>query len=486
MNSTITPWTVTLFAAYLQYYTPKRLAGRHLSLTHLRHLSVWLGCPRPQVRSLRKHPLLAAHLTLLYTMGFLDPEDTAYCLRPALMDWLVSDHQQQLCQLLDSLEQERFAVVASQLNLDGCLGLDYRTFLRQAIGRQFAECPVPPRPAVWETCMNQAAASQQAWRLILPVNLAPWLLFDLLQLGEWRPGEMGHGLVPSPLGTGVSTAEPTTQACGDLGRLVCTPLTIARAARRGYGEQGLRWLLEQATQASLPPGVGRQLSTWIKRDQSYRVQTVQLLTTAQDYQLSEILSKRQFKPLVHRQLSPRDAVVSDGLVPKLKRWLKKQQHELELSDYCEAELDNELAYSWLGLRLLVGLKEVMPLSLPAPLVALDQIESQLPADQRDRLETMVERILSDVRQVIRGRDAFFPAVCSPMPQTLVQLETAIADQAALLIEYQSLGDYQPQYRRIQPYRLEQKDKLHYLYAYCYRAEADLTFRVDRISVIRDP
>jgi predicted DNA-binding transcriptional regulator YafY len=73
-----------------------------------------------------------------------------------------------------------------------------------------------------------------------------------------------------------------------------------------------------------------------------------------------------------------------------------------------------------------------------------------------------------------------------MPQTLVQLETAIADQAALLIEYQSLGDYQPQYRRIQPYRLEQKDKLHYLYAYCYRAEADLTFRVDRISVIRDP
>lgn len=490
MNYAVTPWTMALMAAYLQYYTPKQLNGRHLSLTDLRGLSVWLDCPRAQVRSLRKHPLLAAHLTLMYALDFLSLDDDAYSLQPALTEWLFLDHSEQVCRLLAGLDEERFTDVASKLKLDECLRVDYRTFLQQALERQLATEPAPVRSAVWQTSsagQRQLELARQSWQLLLPMHLAPWLLFDLLQLGEWQAGVMGHGLV-------VSAAEPLTQMNSDfsyreglgkdrcaeeMGVLVCTPVTVARAGKRGYGEQTIRWLLEEATQAPLPSGKGQQLAIWIKRGQSYQVRTVQLLTTAQDHQLSEILGKRQLKQLVYRQISPRDAIVSGDLVPKLTRWLAKQQYELETEAFVPTE-PGQAAYSWLGLRILIALKEIMPLPLPAPVTALDQLEGALSADQQSEMEALAKRILSDLRAVIRGRDSFLPAVCSPLPETVAQLQEAINEQKPLLIQYQSLGDYQPQYRRILPYRLEEKDPLYYLHAYCYRAEADLTFRVDRI------
>ena len=497
MNHTVTPWTVALMAAYLQYYTPKRLEGRHLSLTDLRSLSIWLDCPRTQVHSLRKHPLLAAHLTLMYRLGFLDlDDDTFYSLQPALTEWLFLNHTEQTYQLLAGLDESQFTNTASKLNLDECLRIDYRTFLQQSLQRQLGTDPKPTGPVAWQMpseAQRQSELIGQSWQLLLPVHLAPWLLFDLLQLGDWQG--MEHRLV-------VSAADPLTQASGkhnrtinvhfsrfkdveqnecsgDMGVLVCTPLTIAQAAKRGYGEQTIRWLLEEATQLPLPSEKGHQLATWIERGQSYQVRTVQLLTTAQDHQLNEIMGKRQLKQLVYRQISPRAAVVSSDLVPKLKRWLAKQQYELETEAFAPTEL-GQAAYSWLGLRVLVGLKELMPLPLPAPVTALTQLEGILTADQQSEMEALAKRVLSDLRAVIRGRDSFLPAICSPLPETVAQLQEAINEQKPLLIQYQSLGDYQPQYRRIQPYRLEEKEPLYYLYAYCYRAEADLTFRVDRI------
>jgi hypothetical protein len=520
MNYAVTPWTVTLMAAYLQYYTPKRLNGRHLSLTDLRGLSVWLDCPRTQVRSLRKHPLLAAHLTLLYALGFLDLDDNAYSLQPALTEWLFGDHTEQVCQLLDGLDESRFTNAAGKLKLDDCLRVDYRTFLQQALERQLATDPAPTGPVVWQMpseAQQQLELVKQSWQLLLPAHLAPWLLFDLLQLGDmvtrsfaeessYAEVHGGHAEVHGEkqknkssslrtyfdcaASTALSTSQHKPAVLGVSPRssfkvLVCTPVTVARAGKRGYGEQVIRWLLEEATQAPLPCGVGRQLTAWIKRGHSYQVETVQLLTTAQDHQLSEILGKRQLKQHVYRQISPRDAVVSSDLVPKLKRWLAKQQYELETETFVPTE-PGQAAYSWLGLRVLIGLKEIMRLPLAAPTAALEQLEESLSAGQQGEMEALARRILSDLRTVIRGRDSFLPAVCSPLPEMVARLQEAIKEQKPLLIQYQSLGDYQPQYRRIQPYRLEEREPLYYLYAYCYRAEADLTFRVDRISEICNP
>lgn len=477
MNQTVTPWTVALMAAYLQYYTPKRLHGRHLSLTDLRCLSSWLDCPRPQVRSLRKHPLVAAHLTLMYALGFLNLEDDMYSLQPALTEWLFLDQRQQICQLLGGLNEERFTNIASTLNLDACLRIDYRIFLQQALRQQLATEPLPSRPAMWQILSGgsqQAEAAKQSWHLLLPPCLAPWLLFDLLQLGEL----VSQNDTEDPQAWAERSRNRFTENNSEK-VLVCTPLTVARAGKRGYGKQVIKCLLEEATQAPLPSNVARQLTTWLKRGRSYQVGTVQLLTTAQDHQLSEILRHRQLKQHIDRQVSPREAIVSSELVPILKRWLAKQQYELETEAFAPTDL-GPAAYSWLGLRVLVSLRELMPLPLPAPVTALTQLEGSLAADQRSEMEALARHILSNLHAIIRGQDSFFPAVCSPLPETVARLQKAINEQKPLLIEYQSLGDYRPQFRRIQPYRLEEREPLYYLYAYCYRAEADLTFRVDRI------
>lgn len=475
-------------AAYFQYYTPKRLHGRHLSLTDLRRLSVWLNCPRTQVRSLRKHPLLAAHLLLMYGLGFLDLDnDTFYNLQPTLTEWLFLGHKEQISKLLAALEEPQLTNIASKLGLDECLKLDYHTFLQQSLQRQLATDPEPAvGPVVWQTPFNeqqQPNLGEQSWQLLLPAHLAPWLLFDLLQLGEWQGEAIARNCVKKKHTCVEYSHSNVTEQSGET-VLVCTPLTIAKAGKRGYSEQTIRWLLEEATQAPLPTGVAQQLATWLKRGQSYQVRTVQLLTTAQDHQLSEILSQKRLKQCIYRQISPKDAIVSSDLVPKLKRWLAKQQYELETAAFMQTELD-QTAYSWLGLRVLVGLKELMPLPLPAPVTALTQLEGMLTTNQQSEMEALARRILSDLRAVIRGQDSFFPAVCSPLPETLARLQEAIKEQKPVLIQYQSLGDYQPQYRRIQPYRLEKKEPLYYLYAYCYRAEADLTFRVDRIFQLTD-
>jgi predicted DNA-binding transcriptional regulator YafY len=44
-----------------------------------------------------------------------------------------------------------------------------------------------------------------------------------------------------------------------------------------------------------------------------------------------------------------------------------------------------------------------------------------------------------------------------------------------------LGELKASYRQVQPLRLEKRGSLYYLHAYCYRAETNLTFRMDRIQ-----
>jgi predicted DNA-binding transcriptional regulator YafY len=74
----------------------------------------------------------------------------------------------------------------------------------------------------------------------------------------------------------------------------------------------------------------------------------------------------------------------------------------------------------------------------------------------------------------------------PVSSTLIAaLQQAIKQEGTVTISYQALGDRKATYREIQPLRLEQHGKLFYLYAYCYRAESNLTFRLDRIKEMRN-
>jgi predicted DNA-binding transcriptional regulator YafY len=56
----------------------------------------------------------------------------------------------------------------------------------------------------------------------------------------------------------------------------------------------------------------------------------------------------------------------------------------------------------------------------------------------------------------------------------------LVEERPLSIACQALGDGEPHHRLVEPLRLEERGQLYYLYACCYRAEADRVFRLDRL------
>ena len=196
-RSPISIYSLTLTLAYLQYYTPKQLPrGRFISPIHLRRLAAWTGSPAPQLRTLRHHPSLAAHLALLHAAGLITFAGGRLTPCSAASAWLHAAPHRQIARLLNTLASPQWTSALNRLRLQETLPLDYVTFIRQSLARQQTK-PLPaPEPAVW------LDAPPDTWLIHLPTSLPPWLHFDLRQLGQWEPG--------APL--------------------ACTPLTIAAAA----------------------------------------------------------------------------------------------------------------------------------------------------------------------------------------------------------------------------------------------------------------
>jgi hypothetical protein len=139
---------------------------------------------------------------------------------------------------------------------------------------------------------------------------------------------------------------------------------------------------------------------------------------------------------------------------------------------------------WLSTRVLVGLRGLLPVSAVPPTLTLSELTGRLTPLKLEHLEHQAQRILEVVSSAIRGRDAFFPP-CTPVSREVINLVTdAIEQETTLEISYQSLADYQPRPRCVSPLRLEQKGSLYYLHAYCYRAERNLTFRLDRVHALQ--
>lgn len=451
----LSPHTVTITLAYLHRYTPAILPRRRLvAARHLREMANWLGYPRPDLRSIRHHHPLAAHFALLHASRFVSFSGAETMLLPGATSWLHAGTHAQIDRLLAVLEGERWQQALTELGLQTVLKPDYTTYLQQVLQRQ-DDAPLPSSVHA----RLQVAASKQVWSLCLSPALPTWLTFDLLQLGHWQPQRK---------------------------LLRCTALTVGQAMRRGYGAQMIRWLLETATQAPLPSVAEQQLQDWQKRDQAYQVEQVYLLSVKQPSRLADLLRQNRFRRYVQRQLSPRHAIIAGEMIPVLTKWLQKRDYALSATipnggNRLLSPEAEETGYDWLGLRLLIGLGTMVPLPYPPPYARLNAVGETLDAQRRSELENVVEEILSRVQIAIRGRDAFFPASETPPPALTAHIEATIMAEGQLHIQYQSLGDIEARWRCIQPLRLEQRGQLYYLVAYCYQAEDNRVFRLDRIK-----
>ena len=459
--------SLCLVLAYIHRFRPPLLPRRRfLPPAHLRQVAVWIGRPAPELRSIRAHRPLLVHFTLLQAAGLLHAGDAALLLDTGVTDWLHMPAPSQLELLLAAQQSPAWHDTLSKQGWQTVLGCEYDAYVQQSLHSQLAAAP-----ATGEGGVDQIIWADTQLTMELGDHLPLWLLFDLLQLGNWQPGQP----------------------------LSCTPQTINQAAARGYGQPLLEWLLATATGQRLTPPQRARLDYWLRQGRAHRLQAVLLLETAQPNQLEAILKQARFKPYTKAQISPRHAIVSSDLSAQLQNWLQEQGYHLQLPPHHAATAlaatppangaSSDLAtpeqisteYQWLGLRLLIGLGELIPLPYPAPFALLERVGEQLSPWRYDDLEAKARQLLQQLRHLVRGQDAFLPAP-QPVDQKLIDtVQTAIARQQPLDVHYQSPADYEPRYRRIQPVRLEQRGTLYYLYAYCYRAEADLVFRLDRIS-----
>lgn len=449
----ITPYRLTLVLAYCAYYTPKFLSGRCLAATHLRRLSAWLNHPVPTIRSARQHPMLALHLAVAQGCQLVSCDSGTWRVTQLGMEWVAADNLTQLEYLVKQLQDDMiWQETLAKLNLTDTLGLDNRTYALQQLERQRTENH-SAGIAKWRHLPDED------WRLDLPEDLPLLTLFHLLQMGSWlsedRPGQ----------------------------EWLATQYSIARAAQSGYGINQIEYTLINATGEPLPENIRKQLAVWYAVHDSYEVKPVYLLSVKQPEQLLPVLTHGLMKRQVQEQIGRRHAIVSPGIIPGLRNWLAKQDIPLAESETKSENVDIDAGTVWLALEVLRGLQKMLPLALPPMRVGnvQEDLEAEIGDIVQAEMEVRATQILTAVKQAIRGKDAFFPAIHTNAETILEMITTAMNTDQLLDITYRGLVDVEPYLRRIEPLRLEQWHQLHYLHAYCYRAEANRVFRVDRIK-----
>lgn len=450
------PFSLALTLGFFHYYTPPRLARRpEPAAIHLRRLSAWHGLAHPPGRrSLPRHRALALQLALLHAAGLLNLDARLITPTPAATSWLRAAPADQRRVLLDPLDDgARWAALVAHLRLAEALPDHFAAWAGQFLRRLAHEPDPPPAPA-------GLRIAPALWQLRLYPATPPDLLFDLLQLGRWHP------------------------LTRDGGRLDLNPHSIARAVQRGYGVEGIIHALETALHRPLDSSLRADLRDWARAAHAYRLQTVCVLETARDEQLKAVYAARRFRPHTLRRLSPRHAVVDPAIRPALEAWLQQRGFALDAAPPDPARpavAFPDPAYDWLGLRVLLGLGDLVPLPVPPPHAQLATAAARLAPAELGRLEETARRLLDDLRDAIRGRDAFYPALRPPDDDLLRAVADALRHDRTLTITYRTLGDSAPRVRRVRPHSLEQRGELTYLRAWCYLAEAELTFRLDRVT-----
>ncbi|GAB4159178.1 MAG: hypothetical protein Fur0021_29760 [Candidatus Promineifilaceae bacterium] len=403
---------------------------------------------------MRQHSLLTLHLLILLAAELLAVEDGFWVCTPQFFAWLTASYQEQLERLAaawatDSSRQAAF----ERAKLAALATIERVAFAQQQLDRLLLQ----PEPA-WQTATWLGDDGiEGGWRLQLPAFLLPEILFHLLQMGEWQPDRI----------------------------IRVTGVTMGKAWQQGYNLTFVRYLLRAATNEPLSAAQGETLLAWYGRADRYQLRTVKLLSTRQPQEMADILGNARLRQYVSEQIGPRHAIVSPEMEAPLRRWVEKKGFPLHTATKTREEMawDDMAGYAWLGMRVLTLLKAVSP-HMPGPPARMwEELQAALTPLQQTAVAQAAEAIMEDVREAIRGKDAFLPATTAVPEEWLEIIRRAIESEGVLNTVYQSLGEQVPRFRCLQPLWLEQRGALYYLHAYCYRTERELVFRVDRFTEI---
>ena len=276
------------------------------------------------------------------------------------------------------------------------------------------------------------------------------------------------------------------------------PERVRRALDHGKTIAGLYAFLERATGDALP----RAVADWLYRiGREYgrvTLRSVTLLEVDDAKLLTELTRAKYIRQCLRRTLSPRAVVVRPSRLDALARLLQRRGYRprLELSPTTEVatsvarphahtQFDHPtLAHLYVSARLTHQLASVIPAPYRPPYSILLDLEKQLTARDRAMAEELINECIQEMNPRAAPRQAALPPRFDEGgPGVAVAIESiqrALQTRTPLEITYYSPYSDETTTRRVEPLRLEYRDNIPYLIAYCHRVGDERTFRVNRI------
>ena len=115
------------------------------------------------------------------------------------------------------------------------------------------------------------------------------------------------------------------------------------------------------------------------------------------------------------------------------------------------------------------------------------VAANLPPETASDLHALAEELLARLQTAFDGYSG--PPLDNPHPvnlaDTQARLTAAIAGEHSVELTYWTAGRGELTHRLVDPYRLETRDRVTYLVAYCHLRRAERVFRLDRILAVAD-
>lgn len=254
---------------------------------------------------------------------------------------------------------------------------------------------------------------------------------------------------------------------------------VRRALARGAAPHQIIAALERVAGDALPPTIAEAIHAWAAAFGRLRIHRVALIE-ARDGQLwAELLRRRGIRDCV-RPLSARAAAIKPGKVSALIRRLERRGVPPHVAlapptDPARPRPSTASTQLYLAVRLCHRLAGLIPAHLLPPYALALDLERQIEPAAAEAVAALVDA-------------AFAPDVDDPRrpaapDDVLNALAEALAARDALDIHYHGRDDAAPRWRRIEPRRMTWRAGIAYVIAWCHHAQAERTFRADRILAI---
>ncbi len=277
---------------------------------------------------------------------------------------------------------------------------------------------------------------------------------------------------------------------------------ILRALQRGAPREHIQNFLEHATREPLPAALVRALDTWT---QDYGRLTLrrEIILEAQSDEITRLAARKSFRACLARKLSPRAVAVRVESVPRLLRHLEKRRHtprvEIPLDYSTKRPSDHATIFHlYLAARLGRLLPDFIPASYRVPYSVVLDLEKQLSESDRALAAQMVDELTNDLGRRTKDIEQL-PASSGQQPtlshalseaegagegSAAETIERAIAAHTPLEIVYYTAARDATTVRIVEPLRIEWRNRVPYLMAFCRTRMDERVFRVDRIVEIK--